>query len=299
MYVTVIGIILLILHVIICCLVYVGIRCHILKVKKHMMPMVIFIPFWGLVCCLILHFQIFIKANGEKKKGVEKLQVEDQVYRSILPDNFQDQKDIVPLEEALIMNDSKTRRDLMMDILNDHPQDYMEALLQARMNEDVEVVHYAATAMTELSKSYDTRLRQMERTYRRDPENYSVLEEYCDLLKEYLSQGLAQGQLERMQRERYSQLLEKKLAREPVLENYVRLVENEFSLKRCDRAGALLDQMEKKWEDHSDYHMLRLEYYALMGRGVDLENQIREIDKRHIYLSRAQRERINFWRQKQ
>ena len=46
-----------------------------------------------------------------------------------------------------------------MDILNDDPSKYIELLEKARMNEDVEVVHYAITAMVELSKDYDSKLQ--------------------------------------------------------------------------------------------------------------------------------------------
>ena len=39
------------------------------------------------------------------------------------------------------------------------------------MNEDVEVVHYAITAMVELSKEYDYRLQKIEKKYTNDPED--------------------------------------------------------------------------------------------------------------------------------
>ena len=44
------------------------------------------------------------------------------------------------------------------------------------MNEDVEVVHYAITAMVELSKEYDFCLQKMEKLYAAspdDPESWS------------------------------------------------------------------------------------------------------------------------------
>ena len=73
---------------------------------------------------------------------------------------------IVPLEEALLINKPGVRRELIMDVLNDDPEEYMDILKQARMNEDVEVVHYAITAMVELSKEYDFRLQKLENCMR-------------------------------------------------------------------------------------------------------------------------------------
>ena len=68
------------------------------------------------------------------------------------------------------------------------------------MNEDVEVVHYAITAMVELSKEYDYRLQKIEKKYTNDPDDPVILEEYCDFLKEYLSQGFMEKQMEQIYR---------------------------------------------------------------------------------------------------
>ena len=71
----------------------------------------------------------------------------------------------------MLLNQPGVRRKLIMDVLNDDPGEYMELLKKARMNDDVEVVHYAITAMVELSKDYDYRLQQIERRYARQPED--------------------------------------------------------------------------------------------------------------------------------
>lgn len=82
------------------------------------------------------------------------------IYKNIFQAVSDTDKKIVPLEEALLINEPGVRRELIMDVLNDDPEEYMDLLKQARMNEDVEVVHYAITAMVELSKEYDFRLQK-------------------------------------------------------------------------------------------------------------------------------------------
>ena len=291
------GLCLLILHMLICAAVYAGMQTHVLKTAPCMLPVVIFVPVWGLICCLILHFKIFIKADGKKDTGLERLKINEAVYRSFLPENHGDSRRIVPLEEALLINDSKIRRDLILDILNDRPGDNMDALLTARMNEDTEVVHYATSAMTELSKSYDQKLQEMEQAYAANPEDPKTIEDYCGLIREYLSQGLAQGRLEELWLERCRQLLEKIVDRAPALKDCCSLVRICLRLKEYERAAQLLKDMSRRWENEGDYHMLMVEYYALLGQGEDLFAQIREIETRHIYLSRDQEERLRFWRQ--
>ena len=144
---TVNGIVLLILHLTVCILIWAGIRSGMLKVKKYLIIPVIFVPVWGALSMLILHLQVFSKAENSRKIGIEKLQVNEEIYKNNFRLREENDHDIVPLEEALLINDPEKRRKLIMDILNDDPSKYIELLEKARMNEDVEVVHYAITAM--------------------------------------------------------------------------------------------------------------------------------------------------------
>ena len=191
---TAIGITALVIHLIICILIWLGIRTGFLKVKMYMLSLAVFVPVWGPVCVLLIHFQLFSGTDQVKTVGVEKLRVNEEIYKNMFPAMEENDRDVVPLEEALLLNDPSRRRELIMNVLNDNPGEYVELLKQARMNEDVEVVHYAITAMVELSKEYDYRLQKIEKQYTNDPDDPVVLEEYCDFLKEYLSQGFMEKQ---------------------------------------------------------------------------------------------------------
>ena len=85
-------------------------------------------------------------------------------------------RNIVPLEEVLLIDEAAMRRDLIMNVLNDDPENYIDMLKQARMNDDVEVVHYAITGMVELSKEYESRLQKIEYRYAKEPEINSLFQ---------------------------------------------------------------------------------------------------------------------------
>ena len=53
------GVVFIIFHIICCVLVWTGINSHLLKVKRYLILPVIFVPVWGMICVLLLHFQIF------------------------------------------------------------------------------------------------------------------------------------------------------------------------------------------------------------------------------------------------
>lgn len=144
---TVLGILLILLHIVCCVLVWMGIKTHFLKVKKYLIGLVVFVPFWGTICVLLLHLQRLTKRDNRIEPGVEKLRVNEEIYKNIFQAASDMDEKIVPLEEALLINKPGIRRELIMDVLNDDPEEYMDILKQARMNEDVEVVHYAITQL--------------------------------------------------------------------------------------------------------------------------------------------------------
>ena len=286
----------LILHLIISALVFLGIQFDILRVHKYMFFVVLFMPFWGVLTVLILHFQIFFRADDGIDVGVEKLKLESELYKSVTIDDKKVAANTVPIEEALLVNSAKERRTIIMDVLNDNPKEYIEFLQKAGNNEDTEVVHYAVTAMVEISKENDYKLQDFERKHGMEPENVEVLTAYTDFLWGCLSQNLMQGQVEVLNRELFSSLMEKKLRLvDGSLTDFQRAVKNELRRKNYTQASSWLKQMQVIYPNSEGYYLSRLDYLAALGRGEDIKALLKEIQKKHIYLSSATKEVLAFW----
>ena len=289
-------IILLVVHLVISALVGLGIHFHILKVHDYMFFVALLLPFWGVLTVLILHFQIFFRADDGIDVGVEKLKLESELYRSVTVDEKRTAASTVPIEEALVINSARERRTIIMDVLNDNPKEYIEFLQKAGNNEDTEVVHYAVTAMVEISKENDYKLQNFERQHAQDPEDMGILEEYTDFLWSCLSQKLMQGQVEVMNRELFNTLMEKKMAIQPgSVTDFQRVVENDLRQKNYTLAAVHLQTMQSLYPDSEAYYLCRLDYLASLGRGEDIRKLIIEISKKHIYLSSATKEVLAFW----
>lgn len=270
---TVLGVFLILLHIVCCVLVWLGIKTHLLKVKKYLMALVIFVPFWGTVCVLLLHLQMLTRRDNR----------------------IETDKKIVPLEEALLINEPGVRRELIMDVLNDDPEEYMDLLKQARMNEDVEVVHYAITAMVELSKEYDFCLQKMEKLYAASPDDPEILEQYCDFMEEYLNQGILEAQMEREQRKRYIRLLRQKLKVKTTLSTCVRLFQNLMKTGDYVQAEEILGLMDQKWHRKEEFWILKIRYLAERKKGAELQQCLRQMKEEQIYLSSKSKEVLAFW----
>lgn len=291
----VIWLILLVIHIICCVLVYLGIKTKVLKVKKNMMPVVVFVPLWGMLCVLILHFQMFFDADNVKAAGVEKLKINDEIYKSIFVDDTSSDKKIVPLEEALIVNEPGQRRDLIMNVLYDNPAEYIDLLHKARMNEDVEVVHYATTAMAELSKEYNMELQMLEGAYKKNQNDLGILEEYCEFLEKYISQGMAQGQMLQMQQRQYVMLLKRLVEKKEKIDIFESLAETQLTLLDYQGAFETIEKMDRLWHQKEQVWLLKIRYFAQQKQGKKLHDTIRQIREEEIYLSANGKEMITFW----
>lgn len=283
------------IHLLLCLLCFFGIRLGVLKVHKYMFFVAILLPFWGVLILLVLHFQIGFHADDSVDVGVEKLKLESELYKSVTIDEKKVASTTVPIEEALVVNSARERRGIIMDVLNDNPKEYIQFLQKAGNNEDTEVVHYAVTAMVEISKENDYMLQNLERQYAANPDDRDILTQYIDFLWSCLSQNLMQGQVEVINRELFSSLIHKKIDLGGEINDYTRAVENELKRGQFTLAGAILQKMKPLYFENEEYYLLRLQYLASLGRGEDIKALLAEIDDRHIFLSTKTKEVLAFW----
>lgn len=282
-------------HLIISLLCFLGIQFNILKVHKYMFFVALLLPFWGVLILLILHFQIWFDADDSIYVGVEKLKLESELYKSVTVDEKKVATTTVPIEEALVVNSAKERRSIIMDVLNDNPKEYIEFLQKAGNNDDTEVVHYAVTAMVEISKENDYMLQNLEREYSVNPDDPGVLKRYTDFLWSCLSQNLMQGQVEVLNRELFSTLIQKKIDFGGSIDDYSRAIENDLKRKNYTLASENLRQMKNLYPSNEEYYLLRLQYLTSLGRGEDIKNLLEEIYSSHIFLSSKAKEVLAFW----
>lgn len=265
-----------------------------LKVRMEVMPLVIFVPLWGVVCVMLIHFQLLLAGKYSASIGVEKLRINEEIYRSFLVLD-EDSKGVAPLEDVLLLDEAKTRRKQMMELLNDNPVQYLELLRQARMNSDVEVVHYATTAMSELNKEYDLKLQKAEKNYGDNPESPERLDEYLEVLGDYLDKALAPERIQKIQRQQYAMLLKKRQNQRPDLQNGVELERQLLRLGEFEQAENVLKELEQKWPEEQQVWLLKVEYAARQKNGRQIRRILREAEEKHIYFTTQTRESLEFW----
>ena len=290
----VIAAVLLLIHTLVCLALWTLVKLGMLPVRGHMLPAMVLVPLWGpLLLVLCARGEAF--GDALEDGTLESLRLNDEIRRGMQVQVREGDAGVVPLEEALIVNDPIDRRRLMLSMLTEDPDAYLAQLQAAKLNDDVEVAHYAATAVAQISKESDLKLQQLERAFKTDPSAQN-LDAYCDYLGEYLESGLAEGRVEQIQRQQYARLLARRCEREDGTVLRIRYATALADAGELDEAEAVITQLVAEVPDEQEAWMLCLRLAVMRRDGEAVQQVIDAIDNQHVYLSAENREKLAFWR---
>lgn len=292
----VVSTVLLLIHVLVCLVLWTLMKLGLLPVRGHMLAVMVLVPLWGPLLVVLLSVRSAVFGDDLKDATLEALRINDDMHRSMLVQGREGDDGVVPLEEALIVNDPGDRRRLMLSLLTEDPDAYLAQLQAAKLNDDVEVAHYAATAVAQISKESDLKLQQLERAFKTDPSAQN-LNAYCDYLGTYLASGLAEGRVAQIQRQQYARLLARRCEREDGLALRVRYATALADAGEVDEAEDVAERLVADAPDEQDVWMLCLRLAVLRRDGEMVQRVIDAVDKQHVYLSAENRERLAFWRE--
>lgn len=292
----VVSTVLLLVHALACLVLWTLMKLGLLPVRGHMLAVMVLVPLWGPLLVVLLSVRSAVFGDDLKDATLEALRINDDMHRSMLVQGREGDDGVVPLEEALIVNDPGDRRRLMLSMLTEDPDAYLAQLQAAKLNDDVEVAHYAATAVAQISKESDLKLQQLERAFKTDPSAQN-LNAYCDYLGTYLASGLAEGRVAQIQRQQYARLLARRCEREDGLALRVRYATALADAGEVDEAEDVAERLVADTPDEQDVWMLCLRLAVLRHDGEMVQRVIDAVDKQHVYLSAENRERLAFWRE--
>ncbi|HAN21783.1 MAG: hypothetical protein A2Y15_00230 [Clostridiales bacterium GWF2_36_10] len=288
--------ILLIIHLFICLILYISIRTGAMEVTSYLLPIAIFIPVFGFIALVICDR---LAKNG--KANTKELELEDLMlraddFRRIKHEDEKTVKTVVPLEEAIRINDTQIRRKLMMDIMKQDPDKYIKLLQQARLNDDMEVTHYASTAMMEVQRKYEIELQRYEKELQVNPEDTNVLNTYLKVLKRYIESGMLEDNMLVIQRVRFDSLLKKKIAEFPSEKQpYIDLAENLIELSYFDEAEKTVRYLTHRWPNDENMWVAKLKLCFASGNKKQFDETVSEIKERKIYFSSQFKDLLTFW----
>lgn len=171
----------------------------------------VFCPIAGSLFFSISHlfYLTFFRFNVDLEDvSFSKERVETQVRA-----DEEQERNIIPVEEALAVNDKKSLRTAMMSIIRGETKGSLSSIAMALDADDSETAHYAASILSDKLNEFRMNVRKMYSNFHNAHENTECGENLIDYMNEYLEQKiftqLEQNGFVRMMEETANTLYEK------------------------------------------------------------------------------------------
>lgn len=128
------GLLFLVLHLALCGALWLLARSQALEVEGYFLPVALLVPVWGPLCVVLLHTSHRLTGGQLLDRTLEKLRINEEIYKNILVVENEEKDTVVPLEEALLVNSPAQKRKLILSVLTDDPAGYYDLLQQARIS---------------------------------------------------------------------------------------------------------------------------------------------------------------------
>ena len=167
----------------------------------------LFLPIMGYLLFIFLRLGIILKHKCNSSKCPSDISFEDEaVKKSIKSFDISKALNLVPIEEALLLNVNSIKRSMLLDMLKADMGKYPFLLKMALANEDTETSHYAAVGVVEVKRKLLQSLQECKRKYEKT-KSLNELISYAYALKAYYSCGLLDEANEKSTMETYQDVL--------------------------------------------------------------------------------------------
>ncbi|MDD3369452.1 MAG: hypothetical protein PHP50_11310 [Lachnospiraceae bacterium] len=286
----------LIVHLVICIAVIMAKKIGWIHTRALMVPIVILLPVWGVLLLLEEEMQERLSYMGKRELEMDTMKVQDTRYRHIEVEATDEQNRTIPLEDALLLNDTGTRRRLMLDILHKNPNSYIDLLKRTRNESDVEIAHYATSTMMKIQTDFEKKLQLLSTDFQENSKDVDILREYENTLKEYIQSGLISKTVQMLYRKNLDSVLDELVALFPDHKRYQQeQVDNCMELGNYEKTELLLDRADHRWPDDEAFIMLRVKYLYMNHKGEQIRKILDDIKERNVYLSNKGRKWYRFW----
>ena len=233
--------------------------------------------------------------------GDTMMDVISDIKKSIVISDDSSAGNVVPLSEALAINDTKTKRALIIDLLYSNPTDFVQQLFYAKSNGDTEVVHYAATALTEIQKDFDLKMNALLNKKAMYPDDPKLNSDYMNLLEKYIASGLLSGERLKSNLRKYSDLIAAELNKENCKGRWSLINKKANADLQLQDLVALYEDIEymtKRWPEREGIYIYLLHWAILKKNRTLINDIISQIKKNVEYIPEELKDLMDFWDEK-
>lgn len=263
--------------------------------KKTFFPLILFIPGFGLLTALVIDIYYFFAGHNQKPVEIATFSLDENIYWKPIR-NRQEENNLVPLEEAISINDTMVRRKLMLESLYDNPSKYIDILMIARKNDDIETVHYASTTISKIQRDFQLEIQRLSVAIEKDPDNLEILDEYIEVVQSYINSNILEDYLLKHQRILFDNILSKRLEfgknNKKVL---LKKIENNLALKNFPAALHDSRTLQETYPDDEQVWIQALQVCVESKDQQKLQETVDEIKNLNIVWTNTGRKVISTW----
>ncbi len=263
--------------------------------KEYLIP-ILCVPVFGPLLAFTIDLMLRFGHPGSRPLELEALKLEQNVYWNTIEEQ-QENPSVVPLEEAILINDKHTRREAVLGTFGHNAFGYLDVLLLARDDVDTDTTHYATIRITKMHRQFQLALQQCAVEHEENPRDLPILDKYLKLLEEYIASPLPDELMLLRQKEVYGRLLDEKLAlvrndHETLLRKLRYCIANKDNLAD---AGALAGQLKQHWPEDEQTWIESLHLCVERHDREALEATLREMQSAPVGWTREGRAAVAPW----
>lgn len=262
--------------------------------KEYLVPVCI-LPLIGPLLAITVEWLNISGRQGKRKAELIPPEVEEDILWKTLKNKRED-ADIVPLEEAILIDDLKTRRKIMLQTLYDDPHKYLDVLMVAKHNDDIETTHYATTTISHSQRQFQLAVQKYARSVDESPDDIDLLDKYIATLDEYIGSGLLEEYLLHYQRLHYAKVLDRKLSKVgPDRDTLVKKLRNSLKLKDYVSAYQVSEYLEDYWPEDEQTWIEALRTCVEARDQKKLEETLARVKHNKVEWTKQGKEQVDFW----
>ncbi|MCA1032249.1 hypothetical protein LCL95_14520 [Bacillus timonensis] len=206
------------------------------------------------------------------------------------------ERNVVSIQEAMVINNHKTRRKMLLDLLKRESIQQVDALEIALQNDDSETSHYAASAILETKRKIFNHMQKLERDLQDNPNDIELLTSYADVLEQYIKIEFLDKNTRLKYTHYYSQTLEKLLKVQTKDETlYLKKINCDLSLQEYSKAGYYANQFIERFPTSEHAHLTLMKLYYMMKDYEALKNSMDRLQASSVALSPTGLNLLRFW----
>ena len=289
------GLFLLFLHIILSSIYSLLIFLKKSYLRTDFILVLFLLPIIGILAGIIIDLLNFSHLEDTIEVELPELTLGEDTYWKNIKGSTED-RNLVPLEEAISINDNQIRRKMVLDTLYDDPMKYLDVLLTARYNDDVETAHYATTTISKAQRDFQLEIQKYLVAIEEHPDDHQILDELINLLEAYIGSGLLEDYLLSRQRIQYGYLLDKRLS---IVgkdqDTLIKKLRNSIALKDYGTAEEISEILKYNWSENEQTWIEALRV-SVEGRDrKKLKETIAEIEQADVDWTTSARQELLQW----